>query len=56
LGAEQHKQNKEYNMKDTIQLIGGVLGALLFVGTMWALAWVGCAMSDACWYAYTGQL
>ena len=43
-------------MKKAIEIIGGVLGALFFIGVFWAMFWVACAMSDQCWYSYTGQL
>ncbi|AXN54070.1 hypothetical protein P109_gp05 [Pelagibacter phage HTVC109P] len=53
----QHKQNKgAITMIDTIKIIGTVIGAGVFVFMAWAMIWVACAMSDQCWYNYTGQL
>ena len=43
-------------MIDTIKFIGSVIGAGVFVFVVWAMIWVACAMSDQCWYNYTGQL
>ena len=43
-------------MLNILKFVGAVIGTGAFLIMLWAMIWVACAMSDQCWYSYTGQL